>query len=185
MDGITDSVDMSLSKLWEIVKDRKAWHAAVHAVTKSQAWLSYWVTEQQQYSTKSILSSLWLLFHSYVSTLIQCFFISLLNCHNSFPVLSLILYSCTFSNIAIIFIVTEYAVMKKKNIAIIELNFPCFFFKDYFLVWPIFKVNIVTILFLFYVLGFWPRACGILAPWSGINPVPNALEGKVQESPKN
>ena len=34
LDGTTDSVDMSLSKLWEIVKDRKAWHAAVHGVTK-------------------------------------------------------------------------------------------------------------------------------------------------------
>ena len=40
LDGITDSMDMSLSKLWEMVKDREDWHAEVHRVTKSQTRLS-------------------------------------------------------------------------------------------------------------------------------------------------
>ena len=57
LDGITDLLDMSLSKLWELVIYREAWHAAVHRVTKSHTWLSDWT----ELTYLFILSSLVLL----------------------------------------------------------------------------------------------------------------------------
>ena len=53
LDGITDSVNLSLSKLQELVKDREVWRVAVHGVTKSQTCLSDWTTTSTQYWWRS------------------------------------------------------------------------------------------------------------------------------------
>ena len=49
LDSISDSIDMSLSKLWETVKDREAWHTAVYGITKSQTQLIDWTTAKNRY----------------------------------------------------------------------------------------------------------------------------------------
>ena len=59
--GITDSLDMSLSKLWELVMDREAWCAALHGVPKSWTWLSNWTELRSYWRGRQALHAPWLI----------------------------------------------------------------------------------------------------------------------------
>ena len=68
MDVITDSMDMNLSKLWEMTKDREAWRAAVHGIAKSQTQLSNWTiitSRAQDLESETLVSILVLLVTCY------------------------------------------------------------------------------------------------------------------------
>ena len=64
LDAITDSMDMSLGKLLELVMDREAWHAAVHGVEKSWTWLSDWT---ESFQTQEIIPSAFFSLHKAIA----------------------------------------------------------------------------------------------------------------------
>ena len=59
LNGITDSIDMNLRKVWKTVKDREIWHAAVHGVSKSRTWLSGWTTTMKRNGKKNTFPFIW------------------------------------------------------------------------------------------------------------------------------
>jgi len=73
LDSITDSMDMNLSKVWEIVEYRGSWGAPVHGVAKSQTWLSNWKTTIQYNVRNNAMELVFLLFYTYLKICVNKF----------------------------------------------------------------------------------------------------------------
>ena len=78
LDGITDSMHMSLSKLWELVMEGEAWHAAVHGVTKSRTQLSDWTELKPYFLLLGVFLPLKCTFHG-TSILLSCVILIMLS----------------------------------------------------------------------------------------------------------